>query len=99
MSFERITWNQKMEKMHNYFTSIQRSLKLRIWANNVDTEKNFEKGIRLMTSELDGAIMAKFAASWYSYIADNTDKNKKYRRWKKCLIRQKRKFDDHLPKK
>ena len=89
MSFERITWNQKMEKKHNYFTSMQRSLKLRIWANNVDTEKIFEKGIRLMASELDGAIMAKFAASWYSYIADNTDKNKKYRRLKKVCHKTK----------
>ena len=89
MSFDRITWHQKMEKKHNYFTSMQRSLKLRIWANNVDTEKKFEKVIRLMTSELDGAIMAKFAASWYSYIADNTDKNKKYRRLEKVCHKTK----------
>ena len=78
-----------MEKKHNYFTSMQRSLKLRIWANNVETEKNFEKVIRLMTSELDSAIMAKFPASWYSYIADNTDKDKKYRRLKKVCHKRK----------
>ena len=56
-----------------------------------------EKIIGLMKDELGGKIMTEFAPSrpkTYRYLAHDNDENKKSRGTKKCVIKQKFKFED-----
>ena len=58
-----------------------------------------KKVIVLMKDELDGKIMAEFAAlrlKTYSYLTDDNDENKKAKDTKKCLIKRKIKFKDRI---
>ena len=58
-----------------------------------------KKVIVLMKDELDGKIMAEFAAlrlKTYSYLTDDNDENKKAKDTKKCVIKRKIKFKDRI---
>ena len=51
-----------------------------------------------MKDELGGKIMVEFAAlrpKTYSYLRDDNDENKKAKGAKKCVVKQKLKFEDY----
>ena len=51
-----------------------------------------------MNDKLDGKIMTEFPIlrpKIYSYLTDDSDKNKKAKGTKKCIIKQKLKYEDY----
>ena len=59
---------------------------------------NNKNGIGLIKFELDGKIMKELTAlrtETYSYLTDNSYKNKKAKGTKKCFIKRKLHFEDY----
>ena len=57
-----------------------------------------KKNFGLMTDELGGKIMRKFAGlrtKKYSYLKENNDEDEKAKNMKKCVIKRKLKFQDY----
>ena len=102
MSFGMIIWTQNLEKKQNVVTWIQtcigKYVETRFDTSNYELDYYLKGKNGLMKDELGRKIMKKFAAlraKTYSYLMDNNDKDKTVKGTRKCVIKQKFKFEDY----
>ena len=90
-------------KTDDVYSEIANYVETRFDTSNFELELplpigNRKKVIGLMKDELGGKIMTEFAAlrpKTYNYLTDNSDKNKKTKDTKKCIIKRKVKSEDY----
>ena len=90
-------------KTNDVYSEIPNYVETRFDTSNFESEIPLPKGKRkkvigLMKDELGGKIMTEFAAlrpKTHNYLTDNSDKNKKPKDTKKCIIKRKVKSEDY----
>ena len=90
-------------KIDDIYKDMAEDVEKRIDTSNSELERSLTKGknkkvIALMNDELGGKIMTKFVglrAKTDGYLKDDASEDKKAKGTKKCVIKRKRKLENH----
>ena len=89
-------------KTEDIYPDIPKGVETRFYTSSYELDRQLPKGknkkvIGLITEELGGIMteVPTLRPKAYSYLTDNTDGNKKAKRTKKCITKEKLKFEDY----